>query len=105
MRPAPASPPDPDEPHRSRLRRMGADLTRREWGRLAVMLLIIVAVNLAGWGIYVFRVMPHHFDYKGEGGAEGSASGSASRSRRGSSGSGTPSTPITSPASTTPPAS
>jgi nickel/cobalt transporter (NiCoT) family protein len=35
------------------------------------MFLFIVAINLAGWGIYVLCVMPHHFDYKGEGGASG----------------------------------
>jgi high-affinity nickel-transport protein len=35
------------------------------------MFLIIVAINAAGWGIYIFRVMPHHFNYKGEGGAQG----------------------------------
>jgi high-affinity nickel-transport protein len=35
------------------------------------MFLFIVAINLAGWGIYVLCVMPRHFDYKGEGGAGG----------------------------------
>ncbi len=50
---------------------MGADLTRPERARLALMFLTIVAINLAGWGIYVLRVMPHHFDYKGEAGANG----------------------------------
>jgi high-affinity nickel-transport protein len=31
----------------------------------------ILAVNAAGWGIYVLYVMPHHFDYKGAGGTQG----------------------------------
>jgi nickel/cobalt transporter (NiCoT) family protein len=35
------------------------------------MFLFIVAINLAGWGIYVLCVMPHHFDYRSEGGASG----------------------------------
>jgi high-affinity nickel-transport protein len=55
----------------SRLRRIGADLTGREWGRLVVMFALILAINAAGWGIYVLCVMPHHFDYKGVGGSPG----------------------------------
>jgi high-affinity nickel-transport protein len=54
-----------------RLRRMGADLSGREWGRLAVMFGIILAINALGWGIYVLDVMPHHFHYQGEGGSRG----------------------------------
>ena len=50
---------------------MAGDLTRREWGRLATMFVIIAAINVAGWGIYVLRVMPHHFEYRGEVGAKG----------------------------------
>jgi high-affinity nickel-transport protein len=50
---------------------MGADLSGREWGRLAVMFGIIAAVNALGWGIYVLDVMPHHFHYQGEGGSRG----------------------------------
>src|SRR5260221_7694766 len=56
---------------RSRLRRIAGDLTGREWGRLVSMFAFILAVNAAGWGIYVLRVMPHHFVYKGEGGSAG----------------------------------
>ncbi len=56
---------------RSRLRRIAGDLTGREWGRLVSMFAFILAVNAAGWGIYVLRVMPHHFDYQGEGGSRG----------------------------------
>ena len=55
----------------SRMRRIGADLNRREWGRLAAMFGFIVAVNALGWGIFVLYVMPHHFDYQGEGGSPG----------------------------------
>lgn len=52
--------------HRSR-----AGLTDREWGRLAAMGVFILAVNAAGWGIYVLSVLPHHFSYKGQGGSGG----------------------------------
>ena len=54
-----------------RLRRMGADLSGREWARLAAMFAFILAINAAGWGIYVLAVMPHHFNYQGEGGSRG----------------------------------
>ena len=54
-----------------RLRRIGADLSGREWGRLLAMFGFILAINAAGWGIYVLRVMPHHFVYKGESGSPG----------------------------------
>jgi high-affinity nickel-transport protein len=53
------------------LRRIGADLSGREWGRLLAMFGFILAINAAGWGIYVLRVMPHHFVYKGESGSPG----------------------------------
>jgi nickel/cobalt transporter (NiCoT) family protein len=56
---------------RSRLRRMVADLSGREWGRVASMFVFILAVNAAGWGIYVLCVMPHHIDYHGYGGSSG----------------------------------
>jgi high-affinity nickel-transport protein len=56
---------------RSRLRRLGADLTGREWLRLISMFGFIVAINAAGWGIYVLCVMPHHIDYHGYGGSSG----------------------------------
>ncbi len=35
------------------------------------MFLFILTVNAAGWGIYIWCVMPHHFDYKGVGGSRG----------------------------------
>ena len=53
----------------SRFRAIRSALEAREWGRLAAMLAFIVAINGLGWGIFVLYVMPHHFDYKGEGGS------------------------------------
>jgi nickel/cobalt transporter (NiCoT) family protein len=55
----------------SRFRTIRSSLDSREWGRLASMFAFIVAINVLGWGIFVLYVMPHHFDYKGEGGARG----------------------------------
>jgi len=55
----------------SRLRAVRSALEAREWGRLAAMLAVILAINGLGWGIFVLYVMPHHFDYKGEGGSPG----------------------------------
>jgi nickel/cobalt transporter (NiCoT) family protein len=46
-------------------------LTVRERGRLAAMFGFILAVNAAGWAIFVLYVMPHHFHYRGEGGSGG----------------------------------
>jgi high-affinity nickel-transport protein len=54
-----------------RLRAVRSALEAREWGRLAAMLAVILAINGLGWGIFVLYVMPHHFDYKGEGGSPG----------------------------------
>jgi high-affinity nickel-transport protein len=55
----------------SRLRATLAALSSREIGRLSAMFIFILVVNAAGWLIYVLVVMPHHFDYKGEGGSQG----------------------------------
>jgi nickel/cobalt transporter (NiCoT) family protein len=55
----------------SKIRAIRSALEAREWGRLAAMLAFIVAINALGWGIFVLYVMPHHFDYKGEGGSAG----------------------------------
>jgi high-affinity nickel-transport protein len=55
----------------SRLRAVRSALEAREWGRLAAMFAFILAINALGWGIFVLYVMPHHFDYKGEGGSPG----------------------------------
>ncbi|MBR7825240.1 HoxN/HupN/NixA family nickel/cobalt transporter [Actinospica sp. MGRD01-02] len=38
-------------------------LEPREWGRLGLIALVVLAINGSGWGIYVFTVMPHHFAY------------------------------------------
>jgi nickel/cobalt transporter (NiCoT) family protein len=54
-----------------RMHTVRAALTVREWGRLAAMLGFILAVNVLGWAIFVLYVMPHHFDYRGEGGSPG----------------------------------
>jgi high-affinity nickel-transport protein len=35
------------------------------------MLAFILALNVVGWGIFVLYVLPHHFDYRGEGGSKG----------------------------------
>jgi len=63
--------PEAGAPARSRGRQIRTDLTGRERARLVSMFLFIIAINLAGWGIYVLCVMPHHFDYQGEGGVRG----------------------------------
>jgi nickel/cobalt transporter (NiCoT) family protein len=55
----------------ARFRAIRSALEAREWGRLAAMLAFIAAINVLGWGIFVLYVMPHHFDYKGEGGSAG----------------------------------
>jgi nickel/cobalt transporter (NiCoT) family protein len=56
---------------RPRLHAVRTALYVREWGRLAAMFGFILAVNVAGWAIFVLYVMPHHFDYQGEGGSRG----------------------------------
>jgi high-affinity nickel-transport protein len=55
----------------SRLHAMRTAMTGPEWARFSAMLLFILAVNGVGWGIFVLYVMPHHFDYKAEGGSAG----------------------------------
>jgi nickel/cobalt transporter (NiCoT) family protein len=42
-------------------------LTRAERGRLGGMAAVVLALNLAGWGIFVFAIAPHHFHFKGLG--------------------------------------
>ena len=61
----------PDPGTRSRLQVFRTALAAREWGRLAAMLGFILAINGLGWGIFILYVMPHHFDYRGEGGSKG----------------------------------
>ena len=55
----------------ARISKARTALTGGEWGRLALMYLFILAINAAGWIIYVGYVMPHHFNYQGEGGSAG----------------------------------
>ena len=52
---------------RSRLRTVRDALTPAEWGRFSVMGLVILALNVLGWGIFVFAIPPHHFSYAGLG--------------------------------------
>lgn len=58
-----------------RFRRFRHELSIHEWGRLFVMLAVIAVINAAGWGIYIFCVMPHHFNYKGVGSSGGLGAG------------------------------
>src|ERR1700744_6415679 len=46
-------------------------MARYSLARLVAMFVFILAINVVGWGIFVLYVMPHHFDYKGEGGSKG----------------------------------
>jgi nickel/cobalt transporter (NiCoT) family protein len=46
-------------------------MTPQEWARTIGMFGFILALNVLGWGIYVVYVMPHHFDYRGEGTSSG----------------------------------
>ena len=45
----------------------GVGLRAGERARLGLMTLAVVAVNAAGWGIFIFAIAPHHFHYKGLG--------------------------------------
>jgi nickel/cobalt transporter (NiCoT) family protein len=38
-----------------------------EWGRCAAMGMAILALNVLGWGIFVFAIQPRHFHYRGLG--------------------------------------
>jgi high-affinity nickel-transport protein len=51
----------------ARIRTIRAALSAREWGRLGAMGIVILAMNLAGWGIFVVAILPHHFRYRGLG--------------------------------------
>ena len=42
-------------------------LTGSERGRLSAMALVVLALNLGGWGIFAFAIAPHHFQFKGLG--------------------------------------
>ncbi len=45
----------------------GGTLTRGERGRLGAMGLVVLTLNLAGWGIFAVAVAPHHFRFTGLG--------------------------------------
>src|SRR5262245_56170421 len=55
----------------ARSHRLRALLAAGEWGRVAAMIGFILALNAAGWGIFILDVMPHHFDYHGVNGTQG----------------------------------
>ncbi len=55
----------------ARFHRIRISLAPGEWGRLAAMFGFILAINAAGWIIFIAVVMPHHFDYKGINGTQG----------------------------------
>jgi high-affinity nickel-transport protein len=55
----------------SRLHRFRAAMTGPEWARFGLMIASILAINALGWGIFAAYVMPHHFDYRGEGTSAG----------------------------------
>jgi nickel/cobalt transporter (NiCoT) family protein len=55
----------------SRLHTIRSSMSSAEWTRLFAMFAFILAINLVGWGIFVLYVLPHHFDYKGEGSSAG----------------------------------
>jgi nickel/cobalt transporter (NiCoT) family protein len=57
------------------IRGLQTAVTAREWGRLAAMFGFILAINLAGWAIFILYVMPHHFDYRGESAGNGQSTG------------------------------
>lgn len=42
-------------------------LTRVERGRLGGMALVVISLNVAGWGIFVVAIAPDHFRFKGLG--------------------------------------
>jgi nickel/cobalt transporter (NiCoT) family protein len=56
---------------RSRLQAFRTAMTPQEWARLGAMFAFILAINIIGWGIFLFYVLPHHFDYRGEGASAG----------------------------------
>src|SRR5271156_7200782 len=55
----------------SRLHAIRSSMSSAEWTRLIAMFAFIAAINVCGWGIFVLYVLPHHFDYRGEGGSAG----------------------------------
>ena len=50
-------------PAPSRARAITRALSPREWTRLGMMFLVILALNGFGWGLFVLAVLPHQFHY------------------------------------------
>ncbi len=44
-----------------------SSLTFEERGRLIGMFFVVLAINAAGWGLFIFEIAPHHFEFKGLG--------------------------------------
>jgi len=44
-----------------------SSLILEERGRLIGMFFVVLAINLAGWGLFIFEIAPHHFEFKGLG--------------------------------------
>ena len=63
--------PGPIHAASARLRIIRDSLSAVEWTRLSAMFAFIIAINVAGWLIFILYVLPHHFDYKGVGGSQG----------------------------------
>jgi nickel/cobalt transporter (NiCoT) family protein len=55
----------------ARFHQVRTALAAGEWARVAAMFGFILALNVAGWGIFVAVVMPHHFNYQGINGSQG----------------------------------
>jgi high-affinity nickel-transport protein len=47
--------------------RSAGALRLADWGRAAGMALAVVALNLAGWGLFLVEIAPHHFRFQGLG--------------------------------------
>ncbi|HEX6393562.1 MAG TPA: HoxN/HupN/NixA family nickel/cobalt transporter [Acidimicrobiales bacterium] len=47
--------------------RGGVVLSTAERARLGLMAAVVLAINVIGWGIFIFAIAPHHFRYKGLG--------------------------------------
>jgi high-affinity nickel-transport protein len=58
-----ASTPPDAAPAPSRLRAVAGALHPREWTRLGLMFLVILALNGLGWGLFILAVLPHQFHY------------------------------------------
>jgi high-affinity nickel-transport protein len=54
-------------PQQSRSAASRQSLSPREWAGLSLVSAIILAMNVLGWGIFIFAIMPHHFKYNGLG--------------------------------------